>query len=346
MGVSDDVGSVSRDWDSIFATALADVLSRGHEVSGGPGLSIGSGRTTRELLNYSFELSDPRDRLLFRPGGTIDIVAATGRFAWMMSGSNRLADIEYYDHGARKFSDDGWTVPGSCDGARLLNPSPGMNQLERVLDLLRTESGTRRAVAAIYRPEDAGRRSRDIPCAIAVAYNVRGGEVHATTILRSSNAFRILPYDVFLFSLLAEVVAAELGMRLATYHQFAVSLHIYDKDIEAARDLVSSAASLERTPMPPMPRGTALRDVKVLAEIEQDLRASHLVADSAWMKRFDVRIEAGLPRFWQNLARLLLIHALRMGSRDAMSRRALEDAVAEQLDEPFKGILRQTAERR
>jgi hypothetical protein len=256
----------------------------------------------------------------------------------MMSGSNRLAEIEYYDRGARKFSDDGWIVPGSCDGARLLNPRPGLNQLDRILDLLRREPGTRRAVAAIYQPEDAGRVSRDVPCAVAVAYSLRGEELHATTMLRSSNALRILPYDIFLFSLLAEVVAAELHVRLATYHQFAVSLHVYHKDIQLARDLVQVPSPMERPAMPPVPPGTALRDIETLSRIEQDLRASHMTAGPEWLSRFRVRIETALPRFWQNFARLLLIHALRRGLQDGTTQQLLEAEATEALDEPFRTL--------
>lgn len=327
----------AADWDAVFRCTLADVLAHGHEMRTGPSLSVGSGQPARELLNRSLELPDPRDRLLFQPRSRLNLPRAAGRFAWTMAGNDRLADVEWYDAGAGRFSDNGLTIPGSCDGARLLNPRPGLDQLARVIELLRREPDSRRAVAAIYQPEDAGRVSRDVPCTIALAWNLRGDRLHATTIMRSSNAFKVLPYDLFLFSMLAEVVAVELGVALGSYHQFAVSLHVYHRDLEAATATAAADPPAGRAPMPPMPPG-ALEHLRVLLRIEQDLRGPQQDAGLAWLARQHERIAVELPRYWQGFGRLLLLHTLQRRVADPSTRRSLEVAVADALDEPFRSL--------
>jgi hypothetical protein len=337
VSVEPETVGLPTDWESVFRRTLRDVMARGHEMCAGPGLSIGSGQPARELLNYSIELRQPRDRLLVDPRCRVNLLKTAGRFAWMMSGNDRLADIEWYDAGARRFSDDGWTVPGSSDGARLRNPRPGLDQLTRVIQLLRSEPDTRRAVAVIYQPDDAGRLSRDVPCTIALAYNLRHGRLHATTIMRSSNAFKVLPYDLFLFSMVAEVVAAELEVELGSYHQFAASLHVYHRDLKLAGELAADPRPSSRAVMPPMPKGGTLDDVAALLRIEQALRGPDL--DSRELGRQHERIARELPRYWQGFARLLVLHAVQRRVLEAVARRELEETVIEELDEPFRSLL-------
>jgi thymidylate synthase len=336
--VLEAAGSVGGAHDShaAFRRALGDVLDHGRPTQAGASLSVGGGRATRELLHYPLQFDNPRDRVLGSPQQRFNAVAAVGRFVWTMAGSDRLADVEFYDANARRFSDDGVTVPGSCDGARLLHPRPGLNQLERVVELLRREAGSRRAVAAIYQPEDAGRRSRDIPCAIALAYNLREDGLHATTIMRSSNALKVLPYDLFLFSLLAEVVAAELEVEPAGYHQFAVSLHVYAEDVPQAEAVVAAGAPPGRAAMRPVP-ADPFGQLSRLVQLEQELRAGHLLAGRAWVKEHDQRIDRTLAPFWQDFARVLLLHAVRRGGLPAGERDAFAQEVSSALSDPFKG---------
>lgn len=326
--------SRGKTWDTLYGRILADVLANGSDVPAGRSLSVGSARATKELLNYSFQLSNPRDRLLFNPVCSFNLPAAIGRFAWIMSGSDRLSDVEYYDSKARRFSDDGLTIPGSCDGARLLNPRPGFNQLERIIRLLAAEPGGRRGVATIYHPEDAGRSSRDIPCHIALAYNVRDGGLQATTIMRSSNALKVLPYDLFLMSLLAEVVACTLGVELHGYYQFAVSIHVYLDDVPQA-EAASAQFSQVGVAMPAMPKGDALDNIARLLEVEREVRRLHVLPDDTWIDSATQRIGDTLVPYWQEFAHLLLIHALRSSPLDASRKDYLMSSIMESVSEPF-----------
>jgi thymidylate synthase len=341
-GLISAVQRASDTWDDVFRTVLAQVLDQGDEVAHPEGLSIGSGRKSLELLNHGFTLPDVHDRLLAATQARFNPFAAVGRFIWMMAGNDRLADVEFYDAGGRKFSDNGMWIPGSCDGARLFNPRPGLNQVERVIGLLRGESGGRRAVATIYQPEDAGRESRDIPCHIAVAYNRRVRGLHCTTMMRSCNAARVLPYDLFLFTLLAEYVACASGTEVASYTHFTVSLHIYGEDLDIASAVVSGSGEKRiRLRMDPMPADGATRDVAALIALEASIRHSCTMADESWFAERDRFIGDTLPPYWQDFARIVLIHSLAKARMSPSRCRHLALEFASRLSPAFRYVTEQ-----
>jgi thymidylate synthase len=211
-------------WDEVYRRLLREVLSEGESVGVGGSASVGSGRESTELLNYRFVLANPRDRILWSSTRNFNLYLAIARFVWMLSGSDRLKDIEYYEPRAAGFSDDTLTVPGSNYGTRLFMPEPGLDQIKEVVRRIESEPGTRRAAAVIYRPEDASRASRDIPCAFGMAFHPRSGQLHMTMIMRSNAAWGLLPYNVFEFTLLGEVVSVVADVPLGRYEVLSRSV--------------------------------------------------------------------------------------------------------------------------
>lgn len=296
------------DFDSVYRGVLRRIMVDGRPVAGGESQSVGSHRMTREILNFGLELSSARDRMLFNQARRWNPITAVGRFVWMMGGSARLADIQFYEPRVAEFSDDGITIPGSSYGARLRYSSPGLDQVANAITTLKRDTSSRRAAAAIYLPSDSGRESRDIPCAFGVMYNVRDGLLMATTIMRSNNAYTLLPYNVFEFTLLAEYVAAEVGVDLGSYHHFATSMHVYADDVDKV-DAVTTAVPNSRWVMPPMPSGP--RDsVNALLRYETELRLGHLGLSKSW-PQFASRA-SGLGPYWSQFAYVLLFHCLRL----------------------------------
>jgi thymidylate synthase len=298
-------------FDCAYRDALRAVIEQGAPVAIGPSKSTAAGRRTYEMLNYAFELSDCRARVASTESRPFNVFAAVGRFAWLLSGSSLVADIEFYDHHARAFSDDGVTVPGSSDGARLIAARPGNNQIHKVLALLRRESNTRRAAIVIYSPEDVGRESVDIPCTIALTFNLRDDELHTTVIMRANNALTVLPYDVFQFSMLAELIAAELGVLTGRYHHFAASMHIYADDLSLATDVADEPPPANSTPMPAMPRGDALAAAYRFIEVERSIRtaAVHGALLGLVSEQLTTSIN-DLGSYWSDLARIVLVWAI------------------------------------
>jgi hypothetical protein len=285
--------------------AAAAVLETGHRTA-----------QTRELLHQQLVLEDPRDRLLRSPRASFDPVVAIARLAWALGGSDRLADIAVYEPRAGNYSDDGLQIPGSSFGARLRDT--GVDQLAAVIERLREDRETRRAAAVVWRPHDAVRASRDISCAFGMFFHVRDDTLVASTTMRSNNAVRLLPYNLFEFTMLAELVAAEVGATLGPYVHGAASLHVFAKDESYARELIKGhrAAAPGADAMPSMPSTPSpLAQARALARMEAQLqrdpwRLTHvdidLILDDA-RKR--------LEPYWLDLYLVLVAHLLSRAGR-------------------------------
>ncbi|MDX2264336.1 MAG: thymidylate synthase [Hyphomicrobiales bacterium] len=184
--------------NSCFVNVLAEVRNEGVLVQSKDG---DDNKTFYELLNHGFSFKDGRARIVANSLRTLALPVAAARFVWMMSGNNRAADIAFYEPRVLAFSDDGIIVPGSSYGARMLQSSPGVDQLSGVIQRIKNQpSSTRRAAITIYLPYDAVRESSDIPCAFGMVYHPRSEKLHSTIFMRSNNAVSLLPFNLFEFS--------------------------------------------------------------------------------------------------------------------------------------------------
>lgn len=309
------------DADGTLRRTLRDVLVSGASLGGGGGRS-------RELLDYQVTLADPRARVVTDPVRPLDTIGAVARFVWMAAGNDRLADIAFYEPKVKGYTDDGLVVPGSSYGRRLRQPSPGTDQLSGVVERLRKDPDSRQAAAVIWSPEDAVRTSADIPCAFGVFYRVRGGRLLATTVMRSNNAFRLLPFNVFEFTMLAELVAAELDVPMGRYTHWAASMHVLDVEEVPARALAEGPGSVSLV-MPAMPcADSPLAAVRALAVAEAELR--HATGPDAVLALRD-GFARSCHAYWAALFDVLVVHALRVHRADADAetvRRALPPYLA------------------
>jgi hypothetical protein len=249
----------------------------------------------------------------------------------MMAGSDRLADIAFYEPRVHSFSDDGISVPGSSYGQRILRARPGLNQLESAIKRLKQDPATRRSAIAIYHPEDAVRESHDIPCAFGIFYRVLEGQLIATTLMRSNNAFVLMPYNIFEFSLLAEAVAIETNIPLGGLVHSAISMHVYQDNYDAAQSVISSYDSNPLqgmdTACPPIPLASSpLESIRKLVILEADLRHASAGLSGDNIEEMIDQGNAELNSYWRQLYFLLLLHvAKRNRSQPALS--ALEAVI-------------------
>lgn len=301
---------VADNCDDALALTLRRVLESGHRMET---CRVGESkrRGSTEIIGYQVQVNSPRDRILQNTAKKLNIVSAVARFVWMIAGSDRLRDIAFYEPKVQGYTDNGISVPGSNYGMRLFQARPGLNQIEGVIGRLREESGSRRTAAVVWTPEDAVRESNDIPCAFGMFYHLRSGVLITTTIMRSNNAFILLPYNTFEFGLVGEIIAASAGAELGPYIHYAASMHVYDEEREASEKVIREYETLTRgTPMPPMPTDPSpLQQAYELAKLEAELRHDEDISDqssSALLKRGTER----LHEYWLAFYRVLLSHAL------------------------------------
>ena len=111
------------------------------------------GLATREILGLQYKV-DMGYPIVTLPPRAISFRFLAAEAAWILSGSNRLAEILPYMSNYAQFSDDGHTLTGAYG-------PPLADQLPWVVRQLRADGETRQAVATIWRPRPGP--SRDIP---------------------------------------------------------------------------------------------------------------------------------------------------------------------------------------
>lgn len=276
-----DAADLPVDVDAALQQTIKDMLSDGDLIAAPEGSRWGS---SWEQLHYTTGMTKPRARIGVNPGKRLNLVGAIARFVWMVGASDRLEDIAYYEDKVRAFTDNEISVPGSSYGRRIFEPSAGLNQIKGAVERLQSDPLSRQSAVVVWAPGDAVRRSADIPCTFGFFYHVRNGELVASTIMRSNNAFVLLPYNFFEFSLLAEVVAASVGVPFGRYVHWAASMHVYESTKAPAEKVVANGpiSSLEMPPVPSVAGrdleeeskdpNYALEQVRRLAALEPRLR--------------------------------------------------------------------------
>ena len=332
------------DADALYGETLSSLLEHGTVVASGKSLSVGSEQKSHEILNFTAIMASPQNKLIFNPVRRINLPAGIARFLWMMAGSDRLADIAFYEPKVNFFTDDGISIPGSNYGQRILRSRPGLNQLQAVIERLREDPGTRRAAISIYHPEDAVRMSRDIPCAFGVFYHIRENGLHATTVMRSNNAFILLPYNIFEFALLAEVVAAEVEVPLVSLTHTAISMHLYERDVQSAKNVLEGFRQLagnEPVTMPQVPSGSApLDQIRRLVILEAELRhASEGLAGTnieEWIEKGEDKLDS----YWRQFYYLLLLYVIgRKAATSGVDRTMALEALESVIEDPWYSYL-------
>lgn len=269
------------------------------------------GMGTKELLNVCFTLTDPRARLVFNEERRWSFPLAVGEFLWHLAGRNDSSSISHFAPRWADFATDG-IVLSSCYGFKIFRSVDGKSsQWDTIVDLLRSDPYTRRAVISLYNgEEDLHPGATDVACACTLQFFVRGDELHMTTYMRSNDAIWGLPYDCFVFTMLQELLACQLGYRLGKYIHFAASLHVYERHFSLVKRILGSPHGVDCSPMPPMMRPDS---VGSLLRYEAKIREEGPVFD------FE-----GLPAYWQDLLSVLSFHKARRLDDDDLQRRAVE----------------------
>ena len=275
---------VASDADSLCRQFMAAVSSRGTR-------RVFDDEPIHELWGLSGVLENPRARLftssvhpeVFNPA------LALARWLYLFSGSDRLADIVAYSPAAARFTDDGVTMPGGSHGSRAFYPASGVDQVEGAVARIAELGETTQSVIAFHHPTDLARQTQDYICVTSMLLTLRDDRLHCMLHMRSNEAFQLLWYDLFEFTMLGEYVAARLGVELGAYlHSGFVFQITGDRARERAAEVAEEVeASPAMARMPPM----TIRDRAAVVDLERQVRES---ARHAPLAKF-VALAAALP---------------------------------------------------
>ncbi|MBK7538334.1 MAG: thymidylate synthase [Myxococcales bacterium] len=274
--------------DDLLGAVFKKVLKKGERLSPSRG-------ATREMIGVMLQLNKPRARLS-RTDKKSTVFSCLGELLWYLANTDSLAFMTYYIDEYGKYSDDGVTVHGAY-GPRLFGRDTGINQIENIISLLKKKPHSRRAAVQIFEARDNTTEYKDIPCTCTLHFTIRNDKLNLLTFMRSNDAFLGLPHDVFAFTMLQELVARSLGVRLGVYRHAVGSLHVYEKNVKDVKTYLKEGWQ-SRVAMPHMPEGDPWPAVKTLLYAEREIRDGQEPTSD--------RI-SGLDPYWMDLVRLLQI---------------------------------------
>ncbi|UQR63393.1 thymidylate synthase [Bradyrhizobium sp. C-145] len=251
--------------------------------------------SNRELRGVTVEIMKPRARLS-RTETRGKPFSALGELLWYLSKDNQLDFIVPFVPAYKTESDDGKTVYGGY-GPRLFRQR-GQDQIANVLKLLSNRPTTRRALIQIFNAEDLSGHRSEIPCTTTLQFLQRDGKLEMITTMRSNDAYKGLPHDVFCFTMLQEMLARTLSYDIGPYRHFAGSMHLYDDNCDDAVRLTEEGFQ-SRIEMPSMPNGDPWPSIAHVMSALEEIRSGQAVDASA----------LGLDPYWSDLIRLLQVFA-------------------------------------
>ena len=213
------------------------------------------GLRTRELLDVVTIIQQPLRRPHIVPGRYANPYLALSESLHLLAGRNDVASLLPYNRRILEFSDDGETLYGAY-GYRI------KDQLPNLIERLHRDPYDRRAVLAIWRPEDLTVVSKDPPCNDLIIFKLRNDHLHMTVVNRSNDLhWGLYAVNVYQFSFLQEYIAARLNAAVGTQTHLSNSLHIYLEGPGARITERMIAARFESLPPPP-PNRPLLREAE------------------------------------------------------------------------------------
>ena len=186
---------------------------------------------TQALFNVGFYIENPMDNLISCADRNWKWDYAEAEWQWYLSGDNNIKKLgELYGK-----IPEIWKRMADKEG--FVNSNYGWqwkrsDQLNEVIDLLKTNPRTRQAAISIYDRKEGYMYDNDTPCTYAVQFTIVAQHLNMCVTMRSNDLWYGFCNDQYCFSKLQELVATETGLLIGSYYHFAHNLHLYDNIIE------------------------------------------------------------------------------------------------------------------
>lgn len=217
--------------NTAYKNVCKDLIEKGELISGG--------KTTRgdykELRNYSFTIDDITNDVINLKTRNISYNYLIGEMLWYWSGRNDLGFIRHFSKFWDKISDDGKTSNSAY--GYVLQKKHGFNQIETIIDLLKHDPSSRRAVLNFNTPNINVKDTKDEICTICLSFMIRDNKLDCTAVMRSNDVIFGLSYDLSYFISLQKYIADRLGVSYGSYTHYAFSMHVYEKDFDLVSDI-------------------------------------------------------------------------------------------------------------
>jgi len=198
------------------------------------------GDQIHECMDTMFKIENPKSCLIVNPVRPTNMKYLKAELDLYFQGVNKLDEFVK----ASKF----WKDIGNSDGT--VNSAYGFlifkevnewgyNQWEWAYNSLMRDTDTRQAFMHFNKPNHQFQSNKDQVCTLNYLFNVRDNKLNASVIMRSSDVFFGLIYDIPYFTLLQQCMLLLLkqnkkyeNLELGTYTHHSISQHLYSRNID------------------------------------------------------------------------------------------------------------------
>jgi hypothetical protein len=209
--------SITRDnVDELYSETLW--LIQAHhileETRGGPVMSLDQ--------PICWALTNPRNRVLINPVRDANPFFHVMEFIWMMSGEREIDWVTQFSKNYGNYAENGQGY-----GFRWRNFWQH-DQIFYVIENLKKDPNTRRAVLEMWSPSDLEHTGIEVPCNTHIYFRKLNGKLDMTVLNRSNDIiWGALGANVVHMTMLHELVAFGAGIPLGTYRAISNNAHVY-----------------------------------------------------------------------------------------------------------------------
>ena len=219
--------------------------------------SISKGRqqgNIHELRDIELVLTDPRKSVLSLPMRNMSRKYCAGEFLLYMRGTNDKNAFSFYSKTWDKLANEDGTV-NSAYGYRWFHVNEkGLSRFRFALEQLLANPDTKNAIIMMRDDSDIRPDLKDRCCTLALCFSIRDGKLDLRTIMRSQDFWTGLPYDMFCFTRLQQIMLYNYNkerdpslpeVQLGSYTHQVINLHVYDKHWDRVKDYTPIALNTE-----------------------------------------------------------------------------------------------------
>lgn len=317
------------EFDSIaesYKGLLQYVLENGDEVSP-------RGMLTKEISPATVVINNPRKRVIDNPTRKLNYGFMVGELLWIMQGKNDLS-ISHYNKQWKNYSDDGETLNGAY-GQRIFNWDGGdglyknendqydvlrirVNQFTKIFEKLSQDNDSRQGTIVMFDPTKDFEETKDVPCTNLMRFTIRNGKLNMLVFMRSNDLIYGLPYDIFNFTMLQEIMAGLLGIEVGKYTHVVDSLHLYETHFELAKEIISNSNNKTiYDDLNIMDARLSPKELEVTSNlifnIENITREAGESVDTSFLVE---KINSIENEYWKSLAATIIVYNLRKSKRE------------------------------
>ncbi|GAA0738308.1 thymidylate synthase [Clostridium oceanicum] len=263
------------------------------------------GNVSKERLNYSMILENPRQRICYTKLRKTNIIFNFAEALWYLSGSNDLEYISYYASNMKKYSMDGKSLTGTAYGPKIFSYGHNkINQWDRLIKLFKEDPDTKRGFIEIFDAnEDLSLKNIDVSCTIGLQFFIREKKLYTTAFMRANDAFRGIISDVFSFTFIQEFLANQLNLDLGEYSHNVATTHVYEPDFKnTEKVLFENTIDRKEFYFPKMPRKDNFNDLKIVLQYEKELRENTIYLVKEDIDKLDIDV------YWKQVLYLFSLY--------------------------------------